>query len=190
VTVARIRTPFEASATAREHLALERALEISAKWRELGRRIRPTAAALGIKTAAVSSALALAREYWAQQVGMAYGAAVAEELALLEQVERTAIDDHASWVERGRPDREQASRYLDTIIKVSERRAALLGLDAPKRLEVEVVRSIGDPDWQAKHEGELLPEDLELLQGALEALLAGGTAVKQVAAAVERETES
>lgn len=112
-----------------ESLALERV-----SVRELARR-------LGVPATTVQRDLVAVRDDWRTAARESHGERVARELAALDLDERTLRGsmNQARRLSRtadpaeARAALETSARLYDRVLKVMERRAALLGLDAPAR---------------------------------------------------------
>ncbi len=124
-----------------------------------GKSGREIALAVGVSASTASRDLDYIREQWRTQATADMAGRVNAELAVLDEVARQAwegwhrsIGRHVRKVERiGRTDGKAAAsvetvseelagavEFLNTIVKCSERRAKILGLDAPKQLNVGV----------------------------------------------------
>lgn len=119
------------------------------------------AAALNIDQAQVSRDLKALRELWLASAVRDFDAAKAQELAKIDEVERAAwgawekstqnkevaTQETDGVTEAGRPRIKKAvlrkegqsgnPAFLNTILTCIERRCAILGLDAPKRFQIE-----------------------------------------------------
>src|ERR1700687_6177270 len=150
--------------------------EIVREWRRQGENVRATVRALGYSSRTVCKYLALAREQWAEETKFDLAAAIEERQAVLGRVESEAWAQFQAARESGSDlERFGAWRYLDLVRKVQADLRDLLGLDAPKQVQVgvELIPFIGDPDWHARKRGVELPQDLETVNRQLEILLSG-----------------
>jgi hypothetical protein len=150
--------------------------EIVSEWRRQGENVRATVRALGYSSRTVCKYLALAREQWAEETKVNLAAAIEEGQAVLARVEAEAWAQFLAARESSSDlERFGAWRYLDLVRKVQADLRELLGLDAPKQVQVgvELIPFIGDPDWHARKHGVVLPDDLETVNRQLEFLLSG-----------------
>ena len=150
--------------------------EIVSEWRRQGENVRATVRALGYSSRTICKYLALAREQWAAETKLDIAAAIEERQAVLGRVEAEAWSQfQAARESRSDLERFGAWRYLDLVRKVQADLRELLGLDAPKQVQVgvELTPFIGDPDWHARKRGVALPDDLETVNRQLEILLSG-----------------
>lgn len=108
-------------------IALRRA-QVS-QMRLARRTIREIAAALNVSLATVHKDLTAVREEWAERREQNYNDWVAEELALLDRLQRTLLPKAV----------EGDDRAIHRILNVMDRRARMLGLDQPERFTVQVV---------------------------------------------------
>ena len=119
------RTDF----TARKAATEERRMRVSAmllarvQQREMARRE-------SVSLGTITNDIAVIRRNWRDRMAESYNAHVAEEVAKLDWLERGLMahalkgDDYDA---------------IDRLIKIMDRRARLLGLDAPTRTRVEVI---------------------------------------------------
>jgi hypothetical protein len=169
--------------------------EIVSEWRRQGENVRATVRALGYSSRTVCKYLALAREQWAEETKVDLAAAIEQRQAVLGRVEAEAwAQFQAARESRSDLERFGAWRYLDLVRKVQADLRELLGLDAPKQVQVglELIPFIGDPDWHARKRGIELPEDLETVNRQLEALLGADpiAAAKQISDSARRDGDS
>jgi hypothetical protein len=111
--------------------------EIVREWRRQGENVRATVRALGYSSRTVCKYLALAREQWAEETKLDLGAAIEERQAVLGRVEAEAWAQFQAARESSSDlERFGAWRYLDLVRKVQADLRELLGLDAPKQVQL------------------------------------------------------
>lgn len=84
---------------------------------------------LGVSVGTVNSDIAAVREEWAERRAQDYGAWVAEELAILDRLQRTLLPSAIQGDDRA----------VHRLLNVMDRRARMLGLDQPQRHEHQVI---------------------------------------------------
>ena len=84
---------------------------------------------LNVSVGTVNSDIAAIREEWAERRLQDYGEWVAEELALLDRLQRTLLPTAIQGDDRA----------IQRLLSVMDRRARMLGLDQPERFTVQVV---------------------------------------------------
>ena len=89
---------------------------------------REIARALGVGVARINSDLHVLRKRWRQEAGIATADHIALALQKLDEWEMAITNAMRSG----------DTKAIDTGLRIEERRAALLGLDAPRRVEQRV----------------------------------------------------
>ena len=84
---------------------------------------------LGVSVGTVNSDIAAVREEWAERRAQDYGEWVAEELAILDRLQRTLLPAAIQGDDRS----------VHRLLNVMDRRARMLGLDQPQRHEHQVI---------------------------------------------------
>ncbi len=136
--------------TAERDTKTERRLQV-AQLRKGGASIRQIAKALDVSPATVHGDLEVLREGWREEAQVATADHVALDLQRLDEW-LMAIANAA---------RSGEYRAIDTGLRIMERRAALLGLDAPKRIEQKVNGQLTVEDFITSTYERLIEEERE-----------------------------
>jgi hypothetical protein len=88
--------------------------------------------ALGVASSTVSEDVKVIREQWRQRATADYSTLLAEELAKLDLLERELLPKALS----GGPEAGVNLYAVDRVLAIRDRRARMVGLDAPQRIEV------------------------------------------------------
>jgi hypothetical protein len=124
-------------------------LLVTDAWLAAGRSVPRTVKATGLGRDVVLRLLVAAREEWKRQAADLYATAVAEELAEINAAAGEAWQAWREW--RDAPNEKiQGYKFLEIIEKCSQARRALVGLDKPVKVEMDVSHFIGDPDRRDK----------------------------------------
>ena len=110
----------------------ERRREIVSRMARRGFSIERMAEELGVAKATVTQDLAFLHNKWRERSMQSYGAWIAEELNKLDRLEDTLWAE----IDRQHDGGKVANQTVDRMLKVMDRRAKLLGLDEPERIEV------------------------------------------------------
>ena len=93
---------------------------------------REMAERLGVASSTISEDVKVIRERWRDRATADYGSHLAEELAKLDLLEHELLPTALS----GGPKGGVNLRAVDRVLAIRDRRARMLGLDSPSRLEV------------------------------------------------------
>lgn len=114
-----------------------------------GRSMSEIAATIGVSAAQVCEDLQLVRRRWREESIASIDEQIADELAQINLITREAW---AHYERSQRGDRDGRHELLDTLLKCSEQRRRLLGLDAERPIDVttylreEAIKHGLDPD--------------------------------------------
>jgi hypothetical protein len=93
---------------------------------------REIAARLGVVSSTVSEDVRAIREQWRERATADYGSVLGEEMAKLDLLEHELLPKALS----GEPEGGVNLRAVDRVLAIHDRRARMLGLDSPSRVEV------------------------------------------------------
>lgn len=151
-----------------------------------GKTTREAGAIMGMSHEAVRTRIKKAREIYRETyIAAKMGEWVGGQLLRLDHIQRQAM---LAWhrsigqvITRTTKDGENGSevtekienqagdpRYLDTYLRAEQRRAELLGLDAPKRLDVGLTTEfVANPERRAREAGLTLEDAHAMIEAAL-----------------------
>ena len=123
---------FKSSGGINGALLRERRREVVSRMLRRGLKPREIANEIGVSLYTVQSDMATLEERWRERSMQSYGVWIAEELQKLDRMEEVLWHDIDAKMEHGK-----AAHYsIDRMLKIMDRRAKLLGLDEPERVEV------------------------------------------------------
>jgi len=142
---------------ARRAIIMERRKKVAALYMRRFTQAQ-VAEQLGVGLRVVEQDLAYMRKLWAKEAMQSMGTLIARELAEIQHIENEAGMGYI---------RTQDMKYLELRLKCKDRRARLLGLDAPEKINPETVKNIHETNIEVNLH-KLSESELNLLEKLLD----------------------